>query len=133
MNQKEEEEKVPHKERSHMFVLDCAQNTQVPNFGQEQPGETCHCSPVNCHQFEIVDCALEKLHAHCHLEGSAIFERKRDNGKQGRTCQRNWLCGGQLQWTKQDQDGALFDASFGTNECLQESQSNFSGERTHQK
>ena len=59
----------PKSERTATFVCDYAQNLYVPNFGDEQPGETYYYSPLNAYVFGMVDCSSNTLHAHLYMEG----------------------------------------------------------------
>jgi len=54
-------------------TIDCAQNTLTPHFGDQQPGETHHHSPVNVHTLGVVNCGSNpmKLHAHTCSEDKA--------------------------------------------------------------
>ena len=42
-------------EHFHCYVSDYAQNSYVPTFNSEQPGETYFYSPSNCHVFGVAD------------------------------------------------------------------------------
>jgi len=52
------------------YTVDYAQNTLMPHFGDEQPGETYYYSPVNCYTLGIVNCGLKpmKMFAHVYFE-----------------------------------------------------------------
>jgi hypothetical protein len=63
---------VSHDQKRRCFVIDCCQLMTLPCFGGVQPGETCHCSPLNYNTLGCVDPSEEggdRLHAHLHHEG----------------------------------------------------------------
>ncbi len=55
------------------YTIDYAQNTMMPHFGDEQPGETYYYSPVNVYTLGVVNCGLKpmKLYAHTYFEDEA--------------------------------------------------------------
>lgn len=77
INQRTEEARASssnvHAERCFAFVMDYAQNLDLPHFGGEQPGVTYYYSPLNVYIFGIVDLGLqpEQLEAYCYTEGKA--------------------------------------------------------------
>jgi len=68
---KKQAQECPHEVRT--CTIDCAQNTLMPHFGDQQPGETHHHSPVNVHTLGVVNCGSNpmKLHAHTCSEDKA--------------------------------------------------------------
>ena len=63
--------KKPQEQRVYTCVCDFAQNMNTPNFNAEQPGATCHHSPLNVFPFGVVDCSNSELTAHVCSEGEA--------------------------------------------------------------
>jgi len=68
---KKQAQECPHEVRT--CTIDCAQNTLMPHFGDQQPGETHHHSPVNVQTLGVVNCGSTpmKLHAHTCSEDKA--------------------------------------------------------------
>ena len=55
-----------------VIVIDCAQNMDIPHFGQEQAGATYYFSPRSMFCFGVSDVAREtrpRLLVHCYQEG----------------------------------------------------------------
>jgi hypothetical protein len=71
--QAKEDRDKPRADRVYCFVADFAQNINLPNFAEEQPGATYYFSPMSVYPFGIVDCSTEpsQLTAFCYYEGQA--------------------------------------------------------------
>ena len=81
-------------ERCYFYVADYAQNSYVPTFNSEQPGETYFYSPTDYHIFGVADASHQptKLTDHAYMEL---------DGKKGGN---NVAC---LLWKKIKLDGLL--------------------------
>ena len=102
-----------HEYRYYALIGDYAQNTGVPGFGGEQPGETYYFSPLWAYLFGLCDLSAEskELTGYCYHEGqgkkgmnnvvSLVMKHLHDKDiiKQGRTGKKLSLvfdnCGGQ--------------------------------------
>jgi hypothetical protein len=69
--QAKDDKDKPRKDRVYCFVADFAQNMNLPNFAEEQPGATYYYSPMSVYPFGIVDCSTSpsELTAYCYYEG----------------------------------------------------------------
>mgnify|MGYP005848044159 CR=1 FL=1 len=54
-------------DRVYCFVADYSQNLYLPNFAQEQPGETYYYSPLNYNAFGVVDCSTKPTELACYV------------------------------------------------------------------
>jgi len=70
---KKKQEAIDDPSQVRTYTIDYAQNTMMPHFGDEQPGETYYYSPVNVYTLGVVNCGLKpmKLYAHTYFEDEA--------------------------------------------------------------
>ena len=66
-----EDRNKPRDKHLYCFVADFAQNMNLPNFSEEQPGAMYYYSPMSVYPFGIVDCSTEpsQLTVYCYYEG----------------------------------------------------------------
>jgi hypothetical protein len=57
---------VPHSRRTYTFIVDYGQNMELPFFGQSQPGDTYHFTPLAIYNLGVVD-ASNQDHLYCHI------------------------------------------------------------------
>ena len=70
------QDKVDHELRCDCFIIDYAQNINIPHFGEEQPGDIYYLSPKNVYVFGISDPSKERTILHAY-----VYEEK--TGKKG--------------------------------------------------
>lgn len=60
----------PHTERKYCFVMDYAQNLELPHLGEEQPGDIYYYSPKNVYVFGISDVSVipNSMQAYAYVE-----------------------------------------------------------------